>query len=221
MLKLMFIPTALAATLAWQTPYTRPTLAFKEETITIEYTATSNEAVVVVAAETEQVVHNVRIKGPQGTAILELRSESGKPVALSGFVIEMRESTKETLFTDYSEGRYDLRGRATNGQAVVGGATLSHRLLRPPAVTYPKPGADDVPCDGLVVSWVPVQQARGYRIVIEQNDNDGIAVEVPGNTASFRVPDGLLLPGTDTQLEVGAVGANGNCTLVEVEFKTR
>jgi hypothetical protein len=221
MFKATITVSALALAAVSLQGYQRPTLPFKEEAMTIEYTATSDEAVIVIAAETEEVVRSFRIKGPQGTAILDMRSESGKPVAVSGFVLEMAETTKQTVFADYSAGRYDIQGRTLAGQKVVGSATLSHLLLRPPALNYPKEGDQGVPIDDLVVSWAPVQHAVCYRVGIEQGETDGIVVVVPPTKASFKVPEGLLLPDTETQVEVGAVGANGNCTLVEAVFRTQ
>ena len=73
----------------------------------------------------------------------------------------------------------------------------------------------------LTVSWVPDPEARAYRVILEQGETDGLTAVLPARSSSFQVPDGILAPGTESHVEVGAIGPNGNCTLVEVSFTTR
>ena len=74
---------------------------------------------------------------------------------------------------------------------------------------------------GIVVSWTSDPSTVAHRVILEQDENDGLVVQLPAGANEFRVPDGFLLPGTETHVEVGAVAANGNTTLVEVGFSTR
>jgi len=72
----------------------------------------------------------------------------------------------------------------------------------------------------MTVSWIPDPDARAYRVILEQNDNDGLIVTLPPGSHNFQVPDGVLDSGMETQVEVGVVAHNGNCTLVEVVCTT-
>lgn len=223
MLKTLIAVTLIALGLAsWQTArLDQPVLHLKEEKLTIEYTATADEAVLIMEAEAELDLASVIVRSPSGVTVLEMNSGDGAPLALSGFVVETRECTPEELFLQYPAGRYDLTGRTLEGRVARGSAQLSHDLPRVPTVNYPFEGATQVPTEGLEITWNVDTSARAYRLVLEQNDNDGLVVTLPAGSTSFQVPDHLLAANTETQLEVGAVAANGNCTLVEIVFKTR
>jgi len=198
----------------------RPTLRLKEEKMSIEYTATANEAVIVVEGESETALESVEILMPDGMTMLELHSKSGGPAAFSGFVLETQESTVDDLIAHYGEGRYDVRARAMDGAPVLGGASLSHALLPPPVVLYPYEGAIGVPSGDLKIFWIPDPAATAYTVSLEQGENDGLTVRLPADSKSLHIPKGILFPDTETQLEIGVTGANGNRTLVEIEFRT-
>ncbi len=212
---------ALALTALGAPPDGGPFPRFKEEAMTIEYTATNGEAAIVLQAETEQSIARLEVRSPLGEPVLDMSGPSGRPLALSGFVLESIETTPQELATLYPAGVYSLRGRTTDGRAMRGHAMLSHALPPAPQVTFPTQGAVDVPANNLRVRWAAEPQAARYRVVLEQGDADNLMVELPRGSTSLVVPDGVLAPGTDTLFEVGAVGANGNCTIVEITFKTR
>ncbi len=199
----------------------KPFLQFKEERMTVAYNPALNEAELLVEAESEAGVAGLEIRDPQGTPILRLWAASGRELALSGFVVQTRESTPEELFGAYPEGLYDLRARSADGETVLGSALLSHELPAAPIVLFPTDGALNVPTTGLVVSWVPDSRAQGYVVILEQDENDGLSAQVPGGQSSFQVPSGILAAGTQTHLEIGAIGASGNRTLAELTFTTR
>lgn len=197
----------------------RPALALKEERVTIEYTPARDEAVVVVDAETEAALDRVEVRDPGGRPVLNVGVQRRGAMALSGFVLESRELPLAVLRATYGEGLFDLRGRSVDGQQVLGSAMLSHELLPEPIPVFPWHGARVAATD-LTVSWHADPLARGYRVVLEQGENDGLVVQLAPGTSSFRVPDGVLAPRTETQLEIGVLGPNGNCTVVEVLFET-
>lgn len=198
-----------------------PALHFKEERLAIEYTATAGEASIVVEAESEEQVQSVDVHDPDGTPVFRLRAGYKPSLALSGFVIETRESDLKVLLESYPEGTYAMRGFSVGGQELAGSAMLSHELLAAPVVTYPVEGAVDVPLGNFVVRWNTDARAEGYRVSLEQGENDGLIVQLPAGSGSFVVPGGLLEASTDTQLEIAAIASNGNSTLVEIEFTTR
>ena len=117
------------------------------------------------------------------------------------------------------KGVYALDGRTSDGSAVTGSTRFSHELLRAPIMVFPLDGAVGVPTN-MNVSWIPDPDARAYRVVLEQNENDGLVVELPAGSHNFQVPDGILDAGTETMVEVGVVSRYGNCTLVEVVVTT-
>ena len=200
-----------------------PALRLKEERMIVEYTASANEAVVLVEAESEAVLGRVEVRGPRGNPVLALRAGRGQDRGLagfSGFLVESQESELVQLLSTWGAGDYDLLAWTVDGQEVLGRATLHHALPRAPEVVYPSEGAMGVPTDP-VVSWVPDPSAEAYVVVLEQDENDGLTVRLEGGTGSFQVPAGVLRPATETQLEVAAVDPNGNRTLVEVLFTTR
>lgn len=220
MLKPTIALAALALT-ALGTPPGPQLGRFKEETMTIEYTATSGEAAVVLKAETEQAVDRVEVRSPFGGSVLEMNGPGGQPLSLSGFVLESVETTPAELFAMFPEGGYALRGRSTDGRPLLGHALLSHQLPAAPQVIFPYEGAADVSTKDLQLSWAADPQVARYRVVLEQGDADNMMVELPRGSTSLVVPDGVLEPGQPTLFEVGAVGQNGNCTLVEIKFTTR
>lgn len=199
-------------------------LAFKEERLTVEYTVSGSgsagEAVIVLQAEAEAGLDRIYMATPEGKSMLRLWSGEGYELALSGFVIETLEATPSDLARIYPTGSYALHARTVDGQPVQGGATLSHELLSAPQVTHPQEGSVGVPTEGLEVRWDPVPLAVGYRVVLEQGENDGLTVELPPTASEFRVPDGLLRQGADSHVEVGVIAPNGNVTLTEVAFTT-
>ncbi|MEW6074279.1 MAG: hypothetical protein AB1726_17005 [Planctomycetota bacterium] len=197
----------------------QPYLQLKEEAMYIEYAATTDQAVVIVEAESEEGLNRVEVQAPGGATVLRMQAGGGQLVSLSGFLVESRELDSSSLFASFAAGVYELRAETRDGQAVVGSAVFDHLLPPAPAVVYPYEGAEDVPTN-LVVTWVPDRAVKAYRIVLEQNENDGLAVELPAGSNSFAVPDGILAPGTESMVEVGAIGTNGNITLVEISFTT-
>ncbi len=222
MFKTSIALVALAsASIGWSHHEAPRTLKLKEERMTIEFTATTGEAVVVFEAESEAPLSFVGVHAPTGPEVLSMQSADKRNSALSGFIIEARETTILDLMSAYPEGEYRLQADTLDGRAADGMARLSHRLLPMPEVIFPFEGAHDIPAADLVVTWIPDPRAEQYRIVLEQGDDDNLAAVLPGSQNTFRVPNGVLAPNTLSHVEIGAVGRNGNCTLVEIQFTTR
>ncbi len=196
------------------------TLRLKDEAMNLEYSATADKVVLVMSAESDESLSSVDILAPGGASVLRMRADGGRKLALSGYTIESQEKSIAEFFGTYSEGTYNIRARTVDGRPVRGQAALSYVLPSPAAMVYPLPGAADLPTRGLVIRWKPDTQAAGYHVVLEQNENDGLSVDLPKGTDQFIVPDGILLPNTKTQVEVGVIGENGNRTLVEIACAT-
>lgn len=221
MTKSILAITALALTaIGMQQERHNPILLLKEELITIEFTATAGEAVLRVEAESEEELKYLQVRNPAGDVILDMRAHQSGIHALSGFAIEMQEVTVAEVFAAYPQGMYDIRGRTVDGRLALGRARLSHALPLAPETFYPYEGAVQVPTSNLTLSWMAEDSVEGYVISLEQDENDGLTVNLPPGSDSFTVPDGVLLPGRPSQFEIGAIGPEGNCTLVEVFFFT-
>jgi hypothetical protein len=192
-----------------------------EERLTIKYDATAGLAVVVAEAESEEPLSGVEVRDPRGAPVLRLSAGGGPLVGLSEFIVESRETSASALAQVYVEGEYQMRCRTMGGELALGSAVLSFELPAPPQPIYPFEGATLVPTQDLLVSWTPDPGAAGFEVVLEQGETDRLAVQLPAGTSEFRVPDGVLAPGTRSHLEVGAVGPNGNRTFVQVEFSTQ
>lgn len=218
---ILFVSALALAALGWQQERNRPVLSLKEEAMTLRYAAGADEGVILVEAESEARLDHVQIVRPDGQLVFELRSPSEASNGVMRFAVEMLESDMGSLSESYPEGVYDILARTADGRLAKGSAFLSHALPLAPQVVYPRDGAIGVPSSNLVVTWLPDRAATGYRVDLEQNENDGLTVQLPAGSNSLRVPDGVLAPGTETSLEVSAIGANGNCTLVELRFTTK
>ena len=205
--------------LGWQPKAHQSPLLLKEEAMVIEYSPGKGEAVLIMEAESEEPLDKIEIQNPNDRPILKLRGAQSS--SWSGYVIETREMKLSSLLQMYHEGDYEIRAITASGRPAFGSAEVWHYLLAEPEITYPEEGAVGVPTKNLVVTWKPDPEASGYRVIVEQDENDGLVVQLPRQTSSFPVPDGLLAPGKETQVEVAAIGSNGNITLAEIHFETQ
>lgn len=196
-------------------------LRFKEERLVIEFTASADEAALVMSAESEVPLGRVELSDQRGRIALRLQAGNGRDLSLSGFRVESRESTLDELLATFPPGRYGFAGRTAEGKVILGSAALQHDLARPAQILWPVEGATAVPTEGLVVSWEGDPSAAGFHVMLEQGDNDGIAIQVPPGTESLAIPGGILESGAETLLEIATISASGNRTLYEVQFTTR
>ncbi len=222
MVKSILVLAVLALTATgWQQKHlSGAPVRLKEERMILEYSATNHEAAVLVEAESEESLENIEVRDLQGTLLFDLRAEAGLDLALSGFSVESKEFSSTAIFDNYPAGTYELRARTVDGRQARGQAVFSHALPRAPIILYPAEGAHGVPTD-LRVRWTSVPEAVGYQVSLEQGESDGLAVQLSAGRNNLEIPDGVLAPGTETHVEVGAIGANGNRTLVEAVFTTR
>ena len=222
--------------LGWQAGGGQPTLPpqrFHGATLFVEYDATSGEAILHAEADSDAQLVRFELRDPSDHVVVELRTDSGHSAArrastgrvasrpsLIGFATELSEPSLDALCAAHPEGMYGFRGWTADGRSLIGEARLSHSLLVAPVVVYPLPGSVDSPLAGDGVLWRSDPRAKGYTVHLEQGEDRALSVELPAGSSSFRIPAGWLVPGTPTQLEVGVVGRNANCTLVTVEFTT-
>ena len=147
-------------------------------------------------------------------------ASGNRGLGLYGFRLQAGEADRPCP-RRHPEGVYSIRARTRDGRVALGSAVLSHRIPGAPVPIYPQEGEVGVPASGLRVSWVPDPVAARYQVNLEQGETDLLAVSLRSGTGSFTVPDGVLASGCRYKLEIGAVGAEGNCTFREVSFLTR
>lgn len=197
----------------------RPVVPLDVGTLIIE-SVVGGEAVLKIEAESEEQLENVRVRAPDGRGFLELARGGADQRGVSGLIMELREGSLADLREHHPEGEYEIRADRVDGSIAVGRARLSFELPQAPRLLYPRPNAI-VPRRGLTVLWNSDPEAVGYRLQLEQNETDGLVANLPPGRSSFRVPDGVLTAGVETHLELAAIGANGNRTMVELIFTAR
>jgi len=220
MVKLMFALTAALLVVDGQRRFSEVPRRLKEERMILEYSVTTNRATVVMEAESEESLESVVVRSPRGELLVDLRAGIGRHLSLSGFQVESGEFEAATLLASYAEGDYDLSGETVQGRAAEGRARLSHELPRAPTLLFPRDGSVDVPRTPRI-TWAPVPEADRYVVMLEQGESDTLRVELPAGSSFLQVPAGVLARRTPTHVEVGALLANGNRTMVEADFVTR
>jgi Fibronectin type III domain len=131
----------------------------------------------------------------------------------------------EDLLALFPEGEYQFRGRAVEGDRLLGTATLTHDIPDAPQILTPEEGVL-VDLDNVVISWDPVTEpagieVAGYRVSVERGDRGRtLSLELPPETTNVLVPPDFLEPGTDYLFKVLAIEAGGNQTITEGVFDT-
>ena len=213
----------LAAGTLFLNPAPGPPAPFAVASIHFEQNASDGdfEAVVEVKGGDEGLAQ-LAVVSPDGRAVIDVTA----PAAITLGVRQLRFESPEpgdfaSLKLAYPEGVYSFTGATADGATLQGKATLRHTL--PPAAAFLRPaaGARTVSVKDLVITWTAVRNVTAYIVTIEQHGSDvSITARLAGSVASFAVPDGFLLPGTEYQLGIGTVTAGGNISFVETTFTT-
>ena len=205
--------------LGWMQDRSRPVVALGECKMILEWTP-GQEAVVRIAAESEEELERIQVFLPDGSKFVDLDARNGGRRGLSCVELELREPDIEALLADYAEGTYDIRATTVRGYSARGNAKLSSDLPPRAHIVHPLPG-ELVQGSNLTLFWLANRHAAGYELQLEQGEEDGLRVKLPPERSSFRVPDNFLQRGKETSFEVAVIGANGNRTVTEVLFTTR
>jgi hypothetical protein len=164
----------------------------------------------------------LRVVAPDGRTVVDFSAPDSTKYGIRSFAFESPEPKDVAgLKAAYPEGAYRFDGRAVDGKAFQGEATLSHQLPGTAGFVQPGPGARAVPVLGLEIRWTPVAGAAGYVVEIEQEElGDALKVTLPASATRVSVPNDLLRPGTEYKLAIGAFTENGNVSFVETSFET-
>jgi len=162
------------------------------------------------------------VRSPDGRIVIDCTAPDGSTMGIRSFRFESPEpSDVAALQAAYPAGVYSFSGKTVSGVNLHGEATLSHEL--PPTVSFLQPAeeSEDVATKGLKITWSPVDGMAAYIVEIEQEElHLSITAKLPASAASFIVPDGFLLAGTEYKLIIGTQSAVGNMSFVETSFET-
>ena len=159
-----------------------------------------------------RTVGSVRMQG-----IAELFFESSEP--------SFDEQPLEDLLALFPEGRYKFRGRTTEGERLVGKATLTHALPGAPMLLFPVDEAvdpDDAVFEWMLVADPPGSEIVSYEVIVECEEPDLQVFDVfvgPTVTNLTVSPEFLGQGGEECKWEVLAREESGNQTISEAEFE--
>ena len=202
-------------------PSDEPAAPFAVASVHFEQNATDGDVEVVFEVKGgDDGLASLTVTAPDGRTVVSASSPDSSTMGVRQYRFESPEPTDAArLKAAYPEGAYTLAAATATGERYAGTATLSHQLPAAAAVLTPADEAEAVPVRGVRVTWSPVPNAAAYVVTIEEADLT-LSVTLPGTATAFTVPDGLLQPGREYTLAVGAVLPGGNASFVETSFAT-
>ncbi|ESQ14075.1 MAG TPA: hypothetical protein DDY14_14710 [Chromatiaceae bacterium] len=195
---------------------------FETSEIHLEKNLTDGDAEVVInASADDEGLSRLTIAGPDGRLLLDLNAPNSK-LGLRKILVESPEPENDgQILADYPAGEYRFSGTTTSGEAISAAARLGHDFPSSVSLVQPNDGQKGVAIAGLTFEWTPAKGARHYILILEDQELDlEMEVELPGDTLSFKAPEGFLHPDREYKLAVGAVAEDGNRSFVEISFAT-
>src|SRR5919106_1381956 len=204
-------------------------IRLSDATMIVEINETDGDAGLQVFLDGEPW-RRMTLTAPNGRRILAVNT---KTRLRSHGLTELFSESSEPSFKElplgrfkrlFPEGRYTFRGVTIEGDALVGGARLSHDFPDGPRIVAPADGST-VPAGAVLADWDPAPEPTGinvvgYRAIVEREDPLRVfSVDLPASMTSVTVPAEFIEPGTEYKLEVQAIEASGNQTLTEVSFR--
>ncbi len=196
---------------------------FPVASVHFETNATDGDVEVVFEAKAEdEGLATLTVVSPNGRTVIDFSALDPATLGIRQFLFESPEPADvASLKSAYPEGVYTFTGATVSGAKFHGESTLNHALPAPVSFVLPGPDAEGVGVQDLRITWTQVEDAAAYIIEIEQDElNVNVTARVTADTGSFAVPDGFLRPGTEYELAIGTVSAEGNISFVETGFTT-
>ena len=160
-------------------------------------------------------IKKVQIKAPGGkTSILK----NGLGFGDSEFSYN---SDNDVLQSKFPEGRYLITFSPQKyGDIKI---NITYDFPSTPLITYPEDGATNVPLN-FTIEWELLDDIDRLRLNVEGHDNDEIDFEkeLSIDATSFTLPEGLLLPNRQYQIELKAFkdGENVSISTRSIFFTT-
>lgn len=193
--------------------------------ISIEYDATSQGAGLQIVVN-GQAWKKMSVTAPNGKMFsVSAKQETGN-IGLTEFSISSnKQVTLDQFLSLFPEGDYNFKGKAANGDNLIGTATLTHMIPDGPVISAP--AADSiVDPSNTVVSWDPVTtpvgvDIVGYRVIVQENTTlRYFSVDLTKFANTLRLPSKFLQGASTYTARVLAIDAGGNQTLTSVSFNT-
>jgi hypothetical protein len=196
--------------------------SFSVASVHLEQNATDGDVEAVIEAiGGDAGLTKLTVVAPNGEIIVEVKAPVGGTLGMRQFHFETPEpKDMDSLKKAFPEGAYTITGTTADGKTLSDNSTLTHKLPTPTKILRPQADAKNVDPHHLEITWNAVKDAAGYTIEIEGNGGADLTAKLPKSVTKFSVPDGFLLPGADCQVGIGTVSADGNVSVVEIEFKT-
>ena len=200
-----------------------PSVPFAVASVHFEQNATDGDVEVVFEVKAgDEGLAKLAVVSPDGRTVIDFTAPDASTLGIRQFRFESPEPRDvESLKAAYPEGVYTFAGATAAGDKLHGESTLSHKLPATASFLRPGAGARGVGVRDLEITWTPVKNLASYIIKIEQDEMDvNLTAKLPGSVATFAVPDGFLLSGTEYELSIGTVSEEGNISFVETSFTT-
>lgn len=200
-----------------------PSIPFAVARVHLEHNATDGDAEVVFEVKGgKEGLAKLSVLSPDGRTVIDFTAPDASTLGIRQFRFETPEpGDVESLKSAYPEGVYTFIGATAAGGKLRGESPLNHKLPATASVLRPEADARGVGVKNLKIGWTPVKNLAAYVIAIEQRTlGVHLTAKVPGSVATFAVPDGFLVSGTQYQLAIGTVSDDGNTSFVETTFTT-
>lgn len=198
-------------------------VALSVASVHFEQNATDGDVEVVFEVTgRDDGLSKLTVVSPDGRTVANFAAPDGTTLGLRQFRFESPEPTDVArLKAAYPEGEYTFTATSASGATLQGRATLSHKLPTTTTFVRPQVDAEGVNARNLEIAWTPTVDAVAYVIEIEQDGADvNLTAKLPKSATRFAMPRGFLQPGTEYQLGIGTVSAEGNVSFVETSFTT-
>ena len=209
----------------------------KDARLKIELNATAGDAGIQVFIDADPW-KSMDIYDPYGRMIFRsitrgrFAKQGGTELFMESAEPNFSQLTLVDFLKRFPEGQYQFKGKGTEGETLVGTATLTHNLPAGPELVSPLEGGALVDLNNAVVTWKPVGPANGspivgYQVAVVQSPSTIPAIPkivldvvLPATATSMIVPSVFLRPNTQYSWQVLAIEASGNQTLSSSFFQT-
>jgi hypothetical protein len=194
--------------------------SFSVASVHFEQNATDGDVEAVIEAiGGDEGLKKLTVTAPNGQTIIDVKAPAGATLGMRQFHFETPEpKDTDSLKQAFPEGAYTITGATADGKTLSDKSTLSHTLPTPTKIVRPQADAKNVDPHHLEIAWNAVKDAAGYTIELEGDGGADLTAKLPKSATKFAAPDGFLQPGADCQVGIGTVSADGNVSVVEIEF---
>jgi hypothetical protein len=196
---------------------------FEKLSMRLEHNVTDGDYEVVVEATGGDIgLAGLKVAAPDGRIVIDFAASNTK-LGMRSFRLESPEpKLLAGLQADFPAGAYTFTANTVGGLGLRDTASLSHVLPAAARLRQPRPGELSVARTGLMLRWTAPTRLAACLVTIEHEKSGSkvVQAQLPGEAKTFRVPDSVLLPGTQYKVSIGTVAPSGNASFVETSFTT-